>query len=95
MRSFVKIGQIFKQMKWKDTDSTMNSQGCFNFSGEGVRGGKQAKITYASIHTMMCHASTNTTENSSTRQAAYIIRLQYRNRLSPYISTNKARVLNI
>lgn len=34
MRSFVKIRQIFEQMKWKDTDSTMNSQGCpYLFSG--------------------------------------------------------------
>lgn len=36
MRSFVKISQIFEQMKWKDMDSTMNSQGCpYLFRGGG------------------------------------------------------------
>jgi len=88
MRSFVKISQIFEQMKWKDMDSTMNSQGCpYLFRGGGVR---KAGYKYAIIHTMMYHTSTHTTENLPTRQAAYINRPQYRNSLSPYKSTNKA-----
>jgi hypothetical protein len=38
----MKIGQIFKKMKWKDKDSTMNSQGCpYLFSGEW---GKESRL---------------------------------------------------
>ena len=58
-------------------------------------GGKKAGYNYAVTHTMMYHTSTYTKDNSPTRQAAYIKRSEYRNRLVPYISTNKPVVLNI
>jgi hypothetical protein len=56
MRSFAKIGQIFKQMNWKDKDSTMNSQVCpYLLRGGGGFEGRKPGYKYVIIHTMMHH----------------------------------------